>query len=172
MERWKAREYSKEYKCEVNVRDIVGNACTSWLSLCSLCALDILFCVVHMGSENGADWNDDFDSLIRQSDRGYFEQYTESSYTKRGISMEDRKNDGKKSEKFSSHAALANEIHQARAILAIPLQNTLSKVAPEPSQYCGYLMELAIRVGGMCIVNATIRSMEINRLVNCEMHHV
>lgn len=86
--------------------------------------------------------------------------------------MEDRKNDGKKSEKFSSHAALANEIHQARAILAIPLQNTLSKVAPEPSQYCGYLMELAIRVGGMCIVNATIRSMEINRLVNCEMHHV
>lgn len=96
MERWKAREYSKENKCEVNVRDIVYDACTSWSSLCRLCALDILLCVVHGGSGNGADWNDGIHSPV-DSDSGAAMHLL---HIRRGISKEDRKNGKRKGKSF------------------------------------------------------------------------
>lgn len=64
-------------------------------------------------------------------------------HTWRGISKEDRKN-GKR--KWKSFQVMASEIHQARTISPNFL---LTKLAPETCQYCGYLVKLAIRIGGM-----------------------
>lgn len=153
MERWKAREYSKENKCEVKVRD----ACTSWLSLCRLCAFDILLCVVHVGPRHGADWNDGFHSAV---DRGYPAPYTYMAWDFKGRQKEWQE----KMEKFSSHgkrnSPSTNDFAEFFAY------KTGSRNLP--------ILRLSREIGysNWWHVSATIRSIEINRLVNCELHHV